>query len=219
MDKKKRPLQILTIDDETQIQFALKAVFQSQGWEMISAKDAEEGIEKFRAFRPDLVLIDYHLPKVNGIKVVERLHKEDPNVPLIVFTIEDNQEVANQFLAAGASDFILKPVKALDLISRVKLHIRIVESQREQRQSAEEAVKGIGQSTLNLIETYLGNTREFQSVESIAEGTGLAYQTTYRYLQYLVSINRVEVCQKYGKVGRPKQRYRMVLADEREDMR
>ena len=41
MDKKKRPLQILTIDDETQIQFALKAVFQSQGWEMISAKDAE----------------------------------------------------------------------------------------------------------------------------------------------------------------------------------
>ena len=121
MDKKKRPLQILTIDDETQIQFALKAVFQSQGWEMISAKDAEEGIEKCRAFRPDLVLIDYHLPKVNGIKVVERLHKEDPNVPLIVFTIEDNQEVANQFLAAGASDFILKPVKALDLADWGKL--------------------------------------------------------------------------------------------------
>lgn len=47
-------------------------------------------------------------------------------------------------------------------------------------------------------------------MEAIAEGTGLAYQTTYRYLQYLVSVNRVEVSQHYGKVGRPKQRYRMI---------
>ena len=135
---------------------------------------------KFRTCRPDLVLMDYHLPKINGVKGVEMLRREDPEVPLIVFTIEDNQRVADQFLDAGASDFVLKPVK------------------------------GIGQGTLSLIEGYLRSVSEYQPVEAIAEGTGLAYQTTYRYLQYLVSVNRVEVSQHYGKVGRPKQRYRMI---------
>ncbi len=165
---------------------------------------------KFRTCRPDLVLMDYHLPKINGVKGVEMLRREDPEVPLIVFTIEDNQRVADQFLDAGASDFVLKPVKALDIIARIKLHVRLVESRRENRQSTEEPVKGIGQGTLSLIEGYLRSVSEYQPVEAIAEGTGLAYQTTYRYLQYLVSVNRVEVSQHYGKVGRPKQRYRMI---------
>ena len=141
---------------------------------------------------------------------MEMLRREDPEVPLIVFTIEDNQRVADQFLDAGASDFVLKPVKALDIIARIKLHVRLVESRRENRQSTEEPVKGIGQGTLSLIEGYLRSVSEYQPVEAIAEGTGLAYQTTYRYLQYLVSVNRVEVSQHYGKVGRPKQRYRMI---------
>ena len=105
---------------------------------------------------------------------------------------------------------MLKPVKALDIIARIKLHVRLVESRRENRQSTEEPVKGIGQGTLSLIEGYLRSVSEYQPVEAIAEGTGLAYQTTCRYLQYLVSVNRVEVSQHYGKVGRPKQRYRMI---------
>ena len=196
MDRQNRPLTILTIDDEEQIQYALRALFNSQGWEAISARDVEEGVGKFRTCRPDLVLMDYHLPKINGVKGVEMLRREDPEVPLIVFTIEDNQRVADQFLDAGASDFVLKPVKALDIIARIKLHVRLV--------------KGIGQGTLSLIEGYLRSVSEYQPVEAIAEGTGLAYQTTYRYLQYLVSVNRVEVSQHYGKVGRPKQRYRMI---------
>lgn len=50
---------------------------------------------KFRTCRPDLVLMDYHLPKINGVKGVEMLRREDPEVPLIVFTIEDNQRVAD----------------------------------------------------------------------------------------------------------------------------
>lgn len=210
MDRQNRPLTILTIDDEEQIQYALRALFNSQGWRPSLPGMWRREWEKFRTCRPDLVLMDYHLPKINGVKGVEMLRREDPEVPLIVFTIEDNQRVADQFLDAGASDFVLKPVKALDIIARIKLHVRLVESRRENRQSTEEPVKGIGQGTLSLIEGYLRSVSEYQPVEAIAEGTGLAYQTTYRYLQYLVSVNRVEVSQHYGKVGRPKQRYPMI---------
>ena len=201
---------ILIVEDDPVIASSLARQLTRWNYEATYVQEFDHVMQEFEKAQPDLVLMDYHLPKINGVKGVEMLRREDPEVPLIVFTIEDNQRVADQFLDAGASDFVLKPVKALDIIARIKLHVRLVESRRENRQSTEEPVKGIGQGTLSLIEGYLRSVSEYQPVEAIAEGTGLAYQTTYRYLQYLVSVNRVEVSQHYGKVGRPKQRYRMI---------
>ena len=63
-------LKILMIDDDEQILFALRAVFQFQGWESVSAQDVPTGLELFRTQRPDLVLIDYHLPRINGVRGV-----------------------------------------------------------------------------------------------------------------------------------------------------
>ena len=54
-------------------------------------------------------------------------------VPIIVFTIDESQEVADQFLQAGASDFALKPIKAPDIISRIKLHLRLLEREHQNR--------------------------------------------------------------------------------------
>ena len=201
---------ILIVEDDPVIASSLARPLTRWNYEATYVQEFDHVMQEFEKAQPDLVLMDYHLPKINGVKGGDMLRREDPEVPLIVFTIEDNQRVADQFLDAGASDFVLKPVKALDIIARIKLHVRLVESRRENRQSTEEPVKGIGQGTLSLIEGYLRSVSEYQPVEAIAEGTGLAYQTTYRYLQYLVSVNRVEVSQHYGKVGRPKQRYRMI---------
>ncbi|MBQ2738713.1 MAG: response regulator, partial [Oscillibacter sp.] len=64
-------LKILMIDDDDQILFALRAVFQFQGWQSVSAKDVPSGLELFRTQRPDLVLIDYHLPRINGVRGVQ----------------------------------------------------------------------------------------------------------------------------------------------------
>lgn len=210
-----RDIKILMIDDEEQILFALRAVFQFQGWDSISAKDVPTGLELFRTQHPDLVLIDYHLPQINGVKGVQMIRELDPDVPIIVFTIDESQEVANQFLEAGASDFALKPIKAPDIISRIRLHIRLMDSNRQLKkntQSEERSnvpVKGIGVATLELIEGALKDSEEFLAVEAISQRTGLAYQTAYRYLQHMLSQGRVEVSQSYGKVGRPKQKYRL----------
>ncbi len=210
-----RDIKILMIDDEEQILFALRAVFQFQGWNSISAKDVPTGLELFRTQHPDLVLIDYHLPQINGVKGVQMIRELDPDVPIIVFTIDESQEVANQFLEAGASDFALKPIKAPDIISRIRLHIRLMDSNRQLKkniQSEERSavpVKGIGVATLELIEGALKDSEECLAVEAISQRTGLAYQTAYRYLQHMLSQGRVEVSQSYGKVGRPKQKYRL----------
>lgn len=205
-----KPLKILTIDDDEQILFALRTMCQFQSWEPLSAQDVPSGVELFKARRPDLVLMDYHLPKINGIKGVRMIRELDADVPIIVFTIDESQEVADQFIEAGASDFALKPIKAPDIISRIRLHIRLMESRQQLKSQTEErSVKGIGSSTLKLIEDCLRQTDELLTVEDISQRTGLAYQTTYRYLQHMAAQNRVEVSQSYGKVGRPKQKYRI----------
>ena len=159
---------------------------------------------------PERVL-DFSAPA----KVIREL---DAEVPIIVFTIDESQEVANRFIEAGASDFALKPIKAPDIISRIRLHIRLLDSNRQLKQTIRQeerestpAAKGIGITTLELIEDAMKDMEEFLTVEAISKSTGLAYQTTYRYLQHMYAQGHVEVQQSYGKVGRPKQKYRLNL--------
>ena len=106
----KENVTILSIDDDPQIRFALGELFKFQGWRAVSASDVASGLEVFRRYSPDIVLIDYHMPSVSGIEGVKLLRKQSASVPIIVFTIDESQTVADTFLAAGASDFALKPI-------------------------------------------------------------------------------------------------------------
>ncbi len=209
-----REWKILMIDDDEHSRLSLCAAFRSQGWGFVSAEDVYTGLEQFRAQSPDLVLIEYHLPGINGAKGVEMIRHLDAEVPIIGVAVEENQEVANCFFEAGASDFALKPIKALDMVSRIRLHIRLLASMKQTAskdvlRTPGSKAKGIGTVTLELIRDAFRANDEYITVETIAERTGLAYQTTYRYLQHMASQELVEVCQNYGKVGRPKQKYRL----------
>ena len=202
------------IDDDEQSLGLLCAAVRSQNWGFVSAQDVSAGLELFRAEDPDLVIVSQNQPGTNRIKGVEGIRKLDAQVPIICFATEENREVANRFFEAGASDFALKPIKALDIISRIRLHIKLLESNKQLKDKNEMQVhvpkaKGIGLVTLELIQNAFRTNTEYITVETIAERTGLAYQTTYRYLQHMASQELVEVCQNYGKVGRPKQKYRL----------
>ena len=124
---------ILCIDDDDEICFALKALFKLQKWQGLSANNMAEAIQKFRSNQPDIVLIDYHMPKINGIEGVRMLRKLSSDVPIIVFTIDESQQVADAFLEAGASDFALKPIKAPDIVSRIKLHLQLLDWESKNR--------------------------------------------------------------------------------------
>lgn len=207
-----RKLKILCIDDDDEILFALKAVIESQGWTGLMAADVREALEIYKKQLPDLILIDYHMPRINGIQGVKLFRQLNRDIAIIVFTIDENQELADQFLEAGASDFATKPIKAPDIISRIRLHIRLMESQRAGEKKQEEvfAAKGIGLSTMELIKNALQNETGYLTVDEIAEKTGLAFQTAYRYMQHLTSEGLVDVRSTYGKKGRPKQSYHII---------
>jgi len=201
-------LRVLCIDDDDQIRYALGQMCRSQGWQAYTAQDVSEGLAIFDREKIDLVLTDYHLPGVNGVEGVRQLRRRSALVPIIVFTIDDNQEVADAFLQAGANDFALKPIKALDMISRIKLHIRLMESERCNLYG-ESGRKGVSNATMELIMQCLRRADVPLPVDKIAQATGLANQTTYRYLQHMVGDRMVIAENSYGRVGRPKQLFRV----------
>lgn len=198
----KQNVTILTIDDDQEICFALETLFKFQGWRPLSARTIAEGLELFKIYRPDLIFIDYHMPQVNGVEGVRMLRRLSRTVPIIVFTIDESQEVADAFMEAGTNDFVIKPVKVPDMVSRIRLHLRLL--QQIQTSSAD-LPKGMTQETLRLVESCLSHAAACMTVNQIAQETGLAYQTTYRYLQYMLQEKMVTAEYVYGKVGRPKQ--------------
>ena len=75
-----RKITILSIDDEENIRFALGELFHFQGWEACSAPNVKKGLEQFRLHKPDIVLIDYHMPGINGVEGVQMLRSEERRV-------------------------------------------------------------------------------------------------------------------------------------------
>jgi len=200
-------IRILAIDDSKDILFAISAICEYQGWKALTASHAEEGISLLKNKGADLILVDYHMPKTDGIEAVKQIRTINRTVPIIVLTVEERPEIADKFMAAGANDFALKPIKALDLIWRIKTHLRINQESNTSKSGDVELRKGISQETLNIILDYLNNNDEYTTLKKIAQNTGLAYQTVHRYMQYLIDNDKVEVKLYYGKRGRPKNKY------------
>jgi len=202
-------MKVLIIDDDEGIRYTVGEIITFMGWEAIKAENGAIGIEKFVREKPDMVLVDYHMPALDGLDTVERIREIDREVPIIVLTVDERQQIADKFLEAGASDFALKPIKAPDLIARLKVHARMIEINRLQEKKDQGFLaKGINKKTFNLIIEYLKEQKEPQTIEEITEGVGLAYPTVHRYLLYMVNEGIVSIECDYGRIGRPKNKYK-----------
>lgn len=200
-------VRVLIIDDSKDILFAIAAICEYQGWESIAAKNSEQGIELFRKHKPDIVLVDYHMPGINGVEAVRMLRRINRNIPVIALTVEEKPEIAEEFMKAGASDYALKPIKALDLISRMKVHLKLQQGYGSGIEDDEDMKKGISKDTLEIISEYLNQQAKHVTMKEISRETGLAYQTVHRYMQYLLDIGKAEVKLDYGRQGRPQNKY------------
>jgi len=201
---------ILVIDDDADIRYTISEICRFGGWEPLVAANGQEGLEIFRVNRPELVMVDYHMPVKDGINTLRAIRELDGWVPVLVLTVDERQEVADNFLDQGATDFALKPIKAPDLIARIRINLRIGQLQRQKQQQQEEVfvTKGISASTLTIIADFLKGRKEALTIEEITKQVSLAYQTVHRYLLYLVEEGKVVIECDYGKVGRPRNRYK-----------
>lgn len=203
---------ILIIDDSKDILFAISEFFLMKDWEVYTAPAMDEALKIVSTKKLDIIIIDYHIPYINGIMGVKLIRQIDENVPIIALTIEGMENIAEEFFLAGADDFAIKPIKVLDLYSRVKVHMskqNTLLSKKENIKNEEfrEYQKGINNNTISLIEEKMKKLKEYVTIETISEITGLSTQTINKYMNYLIKIGMIDLKIVYGKVGRPRNEY------------
>lgn len=120
------PKTILVIEDEESIRNIIKAFLEDAGYTVIVAADGLEGIEQFRKYTPDLILLDLMLPKMDGFAVCEILRKES-QVPIIMLTALDDDVSQMKGFDALADDYITKPFSMPVVIKRIKAVMRRTE--------------------------------------------------------------------------------------------
>jgi len=120
---------ILVIDDEESVRDLVAIILMSRGYNVAKAGDAVSGIEQVALLKPALVLLDYMMPKVDGLTALRQIRAEYPDTYVIMFTGKGSEEVAVTLMKAGASDYLLKPFNNQNLIDRIDnvLKIREVE--------------------------------------------------------------------------------------------
>lgn len=125
--EKDRPARILIVDDHEDNVELLRARLEHRGFECVTARDGVEALEAIAARAPDLVLLDLMMPRIDGFEVARRIKQNTslPFIPIIVQTALDDVEHKVEGLAAGADDYITKPINFLELEARVRSMLRI----------------------------------------------------------------------------------------------
>lgn len=124
MAKKASPAgpRVLSIEDDVAMGQFLKAVFTAQGFAMDLAADGNEGLAQARRHVPDVVILDLLMPYKNGFEVLRELKgtPETKGVPVIILSSNSREEDIVKALEAGADDFVVKPFRARELVTRVR---------------------------------------------------------------------------------------------------
>lgn len=197
---------MLIIDDSEDICFSISEFFKLKNFEVATCNSIEEGLKILRTNYFDIIIIDYNMPYINGVIGTKLIRQINETTPIIALTIEACESIAQDFFQAGVNDFAIKPVKMLDLFSRVNVHLDKGKPSISNGNTFEHP-KGIDKNTYYLIENALKSKKNYLSVEDLSLVTGVASKTVNRYLNYMVEINKVKINIIYGKIGRPKKEY------------
>ena len=122
---------ILIIEDEKDMVTGLMFNLEARDYTVIVAYDGETGYQKALSEKPDLVILDIMLPKLNGYEVCKRLKKEIPDLPIIMLTAKSQEAEIVTGLEIGADDYITKPFSVLELLARIKALFRRIKSGSE----------------------------------------------------------------------------------------
>jgi two-component system, OmpR family, alkaline phosphatase synthesis response regulator PhoP len=134
------PAKILVADDEQNIIKLLRLYLREEGYEIVTARDGREALDRFRSERPDLVLLDLMMPELGGFDVCGEIRRES-DVPVIMLTArsEDVDKIVG--LEMGADDYITKPFNPREVVARIKAALRRRDwDQKPRRDEVREAV-------------------------------------------------------------------------------
>jgi len=114
---------ILVVDDEPTLRETLVDALESDGFRVVAAADGREALVRFRAERPDLILLDLMLPELSGVEVC-RIIRAESGVPIVMLTAKDSEVDKVVGLELGADDYVTKPFSLRELSARVRAQLR-----------------------------------------------------------------------------------------------
>jgi len=122
-NKTERTQSILVMDDEPVMLQLLKRILEPEGYNVDVAADGAYGMALYREKKPALVLLDILMPGPNGYQVLESI-RQDSDIPIIMVTSKCEVESVKKALALGADDYVRKPFRPLELVSRIQAKLR-----------------------------------------------------------------------------------------------
>ena len=129
---------ILVVDDEKPISNIIKFNLKKEGYDVYTAYDGKEALQKVEEVNPDLILLDLMLPKIDGLEVAREVRKTH-NMPIIMVTAKDAEIDKVLGLEMGADDYVTKPFSNRELVARVKANLRRQSATMAEAQATEES--------------------------------------------------------------------------------
>lgn len=117
---------VLVVDDEYAARNIAEIVLQSDGYEVALAENGEEALECARRIHPDLILLDYKMPGMDGLEVCRHLRREScfDDVPVVFLTSMDTDADKADGFAAGCTDYMTKPIEPELFLPRIRTHVQ-----------------------------------------------------------------------------------------------
>ena len=171
---------ILAVDDESSILDLLKFNLEKEGFNFISAEDGEEGINKVLNEKPDLLLLDVMIPKMDGLSVCKKIRQENINIPIIMLSARGEEIDKVLGLEIGADDYITKPFSSREVIARIKANLRKFDKNKSTEEEQKNQI-AVGSLILDLdkFEAIVRGTtvtdltrREFEVLKFLAQKPG-----------------------------------------------
>ena len=124
---------ILVVDDERDLLDLIEYNLKKEGFNVLKAENGQEGIDIAKENKPDLVLLDIMMPKMDGLEAVEIMRKDDDlkRIPIIFLTARSDEKTEVEGLNKGGDDFITKPISTTKLVSRIKAVMRRFDENEE----------------------------------------------------------------------------------------
>jgi len=216
-------IKVLIVDDDFMVAKVHAGFIQrTPGFGVVGvAHTGAQAILETQRLQPDLVLLDIHLPDINGLDLMHQLRDVAPDLDVLVISAARETETVRKALRGGIVHYLIKPFSQADLQERLQHYLNAYQGLDASKDVAEQSdvnrVFGLGASertlpkgcsveTLELVEAALKSAPGDVSAAEVAEQLGTSRVSARRYLEYLHDEGALEVRLKYG-VGRPERRY------------
>ncbi len=177
MNKKTEKLvgkaKILVVEDDAAIAFGLQKNLQFEGYEVIVAAEGEAGLKRALEDRPDLIILDIMLPRINGFEICEILRKKQIETPVIFLSARSQETDKITGLDLGGDDYITKPFSVRELLARVKTVLRRVQGDDPEKLSFGDIEVNFTSQTVKLRGSDVSLTsKEFELLRLLVRSEG-----------------------------------------------